>query len=595
MNRIIQHTHNRLASPWRQVARLSLLVLGAGLLQYCATPVPPATSSAVGSPDVERMDLIHERIRAESEQLLERQQLLQETLERAAPRPRPEPEAPVEPDPLDDIPVIIDVHNEDVQNVLRALAEQAGMSLLLDPELSNLDRRISMTLRDVPASLVFERILQLLDLHGEVQENVLIVRPFREVIYSLDFLADVTSMNFTLGGDVFGANNSLGGGGAGGSAGGGASGGQGGQSGMTGNLSLTGGNNGNAADPFEQLESMLEDLIGAQREAEVVLPGIALPRDAAQAAQLSMASNPVYSLNRMTGTLYLRARPSQVENVDRLVNLYRSVLERQVLIEAQILDVSLNEQFHFGIDWGLLRSGIAAGYGGSGLTMDGLQSDLPIPNDDGPGRSVTLPGLSTGDERSLGALYSTATFSAALDMLDHFGSVRVLSNPTIRARNSRPAFISVGRNSRYISESSAVTNSVGGGDTVTSTSVTTGSVFNGIMLGVQPFIGEDGTINLSVHPMQSEVQQESLALVDVGGDNRVSLPVIDFKGLTTSLSMHSGDTIILGGLIDQTGNSGGDGVPGLRDLPGLGAVFGRSAQRSSVRELVIVLRVSVIE
>ncbi|HBX37183.1 MAG TPA: pilus (MSHA type) biogenesis protein MshL [Pseudohongiella sp.] len=345
---------------------------------------------------------------------------------------------------------------------------------------------------------------------------------------------------------------------------------------------------------------MLQGIIG-RRESSAsegpALPGISLmPGVGATSRQElereSLAANPLYSLNPMTGTLFVRARPSQVSVVRNLIERYRDVLQRQVLIEAQILDVSLSDQFAFGIDWGLLRDGVAAGYGAGTYTADGFSTQLPDSVEQA--RSITLPGLQAGGDDRLGLMYGSMSFTAALNILDNFGSVRVLSNPSIRARNSRPAFISVGRNSRYIAESTAVTNSVGGGDTVTSTSVTTSSVFNGIMLGVQPFIGQDGEISLSIHPMQSEVQEESLQLIEVGGDSRVSLPIIDFKGMTTSLSMNSGDTVILGGLIDEVGGSTGSGIPVLRDLRGVGGLFGNQGRTSRVRELVIVLRVTTI-
>lgn len=575
--------------------RKLLIVAGIMAVQSCASVSQPTQRELAGMESMP-LELIHDRIQRESERLLERQDVLQAQLSNV--QVIEHPEVPPEPeyDPLDDILVSIDVNNEDVQNVLRALADQAGMNLLLDPELANLNRRISMSLRDVPASLVFNRIMELLDLYGDVQRNVLVVRPFQEVVFNLDFLSDLTTMDFNIGGDVFGANVGATGGGGGGLGGGsgGAGAGGGGQSGMTGSLSLVG-VNGERRDAYGQLDAMLQDLIGRRASGangEMLLPGIGMPDERATLDQISLAANPVYSLNSMTGTLYLRARPSQVRNVTDLIDRYKSILERQVLIEAQILDVSLSEQFSFGIDWGLLRSGILAGYGGSSMTMDGFTSTLP--DAASQERTITIPGMSTATESSLGALYSSMTFSAALNMLNNFGTVRVLSNPTIRAINSRPAFISVGRNSRYIAESTAVTTAVGGGDSTTSTSVTTSSVFNGVMLGVQPFISENGKISLTIHPMQSEVQEDSLRLIDVGGNSRVSLPVIDFKGLTTSLSMNSGDTIILGGLIDEVGGTGGDGVPGLRDVPYIGPLFGSTSRSTRVRELVIVLRVTVL-
>lgn len=570
--------------------RLLCSVLLAGVFQSCTSTVPQDTRDEMQRVDRDSLELIQERIREESARLLEHQRTMNEELTNIQPR-EPESEVVEEEETLmDTVEVTIDVHNEDVQNVLRALAEQAGMNLLLDPELANLDRRISMNLRNVPASLVFDRVMELLDLYGDTDGNVLIVRPFEEVTYHLDFLADTSDMDFNMGGDVFGANVGTTGGGGGGIGGGGGGSGGGGSNAMTGSISLSG-INGNAGTPYSQLDAMLQDILGSRvrrGEADERVPGISL--EAAE-RQASLAANPMYSLNPMTGTLYVRARPSQVRTINSLIDQYKDVLQRQVLIEAQILDVSLSEQFSFGIDWSLLRSNIAAGYSSAGLEMGGIEASLPDAT--GDPRTITLPGLST-DGNGLGALYSSMTFSSALSMINNFGTVRVLSNPSIRAMNSRPSFISVGRSSSYISESSAVTNVVGGGDSVTSSSVSTSSVFNGIMLGVKPFIDADGQISLTIHPMQSEVQEESLQLIDVGGDSRVALPVIDFKGLTTSLSLSSGDTIILGGLIDETGGSSGDGIPGLRDLRGIGALFGSVGRSSQVRELVIVLRVTVI-
>ncbi|MDH7942552.1 pilus (MSHA type) biogenesis protein MshL [Pseudohongiella sp. SYSU M77423] len=569
-----------------------MLVCSATLLIGCnsASIDSQPGDEPIGS--LESAEDIHARIRAESSRLLAMQERIRSELANETPREEPVAEVVAEIDPLDDVLVTIDVHNEDVQNVLRALSEQAGMNLLLDPELANLNRRISMSLRQVPASLVLDRVMQLLDLNGEVQRNVLVVRPFEEVVFNLDFLQDVTSMDFNMGGDVFGANSTMSGASGGGGSGGG-------ESAMTGNIALTG-INAEGMDPYQQLDEMLQGIIGRRerggREGPT-LPGISqFPATSStsidELERESLAANPVYSLNRMTGTLFIRARPSQVSVVRKLIDQYRDVLQRQVLIEAQILDVSLSDQFEFGIDWGLLRDGVAAGYGGGTYTADSITTQLPDSVEQA--RSITIPGLQAGGEGRLGLMYGSMSFSAALNILDNFGSVRVLSNPSIRARNSRPAFISVGRNSRYIAESTAVTNSVGGGDSVTSTSVTTSSVFNGIMLGVQPFISDDGEISLSIHPMQSEVQEESLQLIEVGGDSRVSLPIIDFKGMTTSLSMNSGDTVILGGLIDEVGGSSGSGIPVLRELRGVGGLFGRQGHTSRVRELVIVLRVTII-
>jgi len=176
-------------------------------------------------------------------------------------------------------------------------------------------------------------------------------------------------------------------------------------------------------------------------------------------------------------------------------------------------------------------------------------------------------------------------------MLQGFGTVRVLSNPSIRAKNARPAFMSVGQSTQVIAESSQSTDTET--NTIT-TEVTTSSVFNGLILGVEPFIDENDKISLTIHPMQSQVDQNSLALVDVGGGAKVTLPVVDFKGLTTALSLNNGDTVNLGGLIDESGANSGDGIPGISQIPDLGDIFGQTIQSKESRELVLVLRVTLL-
>lgn len=557
-------------------AKFSALILGSVLLSACSSGVTKHNVESLKQVDTESMTLIRERIRSESRKLLAEQQSLRDELTQVSqPAIQPDPVAP-EFNPLDAISVSVSVSNEDVQNVLRALSAQAGMSLLLDPDLADLNRKISMHLTQVPASLVLDKVMALLDLHGEVKSNVLIVRPYQEQFYNLEFLQSAASMDFNIGGDVFGANQTATEGGS--------------SSSMTGNLSLVGAES-DARGPYEQLALTLDDLIGKpdnKQDDKEDLPGT---EKAAEEDKKKSGKQSVYSLNPMTGTLYVKARPSQITAVTELVERYRSVLQRQVLIEAQILDVSLSDNFAFGIDWDLLRGELAAGYSGSAIALGGVSTNLPNPIN--AGRSVTLPSLSAGgSDNSLSLVYSNNTFAAALNMLRNFGTVKVLSNPSIRAKNSRPAFISVGRNSRYISEATSVVTNSGGGASTTSTSVTTSSVFNGIMLGVLPFIGSDGKISLTIHPMQSEVQEDSLQLINVGGDSRVTLPVIDFKGITTSLSLNHGDTVILGGLIDESNEDNGDGIPGLRDINGIGALFGNTRQIKSARELVIVLRVT---
>jgi type II secretory pathway component GspD/PulD (secretin) len=182
-------------------------------------------------------------------------------------------------------------------------------------------------------------------------------------------------------------------------------------------------------------------------------------------------------------------------------------------------------------------------------------------------------------------------------MLKTFGAVHVLSNPSLRVKNTQPAVVSVGRNERYISQTTSNVSNSGGGQSTVSANVITGNLFDGVMLGVIPFISDDGTINLTVNPVQTTVKPGSTQLINVGTEDspqRISLPKVDFKGITTSLSMRSGDLVILGGLIDETGNRSKAGLPGVAEVPLLGEALGRVDRNGRSRELVVVLRVRTL-
>ncbi|MEN6585239.1 MAG: hypothetical protein ABFE02_04185 [Sulfuricella sp.] len=244
------------------------------------------------------------------------------------------------------------------------------------------------------------------------------------------------------------------------------------------------------------------------------------------------------------------------------------------------------------MDWDLLRNHLAGVVGDAPIIANSASANLP-----GlaglPLRALTFPtraiGAATG--RSSGLMYSDSAVSIALNMLRNFGNVKVLSNPNIRVRNNTPALLSVGTSNRIVAKSTVTSSNPGGGASTITADVQTDSVFSGVIVGVVPFIGERGDIDLLINPMQTEVDPVSLQLQDVGAGNKVTLPQISYKGMTTTLNLKDGDTVIIGGLIDQKTSSNERGVPGLSDVPALGRLFGAEATAHKSRELVMVLRV----
>src|SRR5690606_25929481 len=202
----------------------------------------------------------------------------------------------------------------------------------------------------------------------------------------------------------------------------------------------------------------------------------------------------------------------------------------------QLIDVQLSDQFRFGVDWVKLRDNVAGVIGDSPIYGDpfyGRDADgNPITNPMFPDsehntldKILTIPRQTIGSAlgRGMGLSYIGDSFTATLNMLREYGSVKVLSNPSVRVRNATPAYLSVGQNIRYVSKSTTSFSNPGGGATNTSSDVQTESLFSGVVIGVAPLVHDDGTVELLVHPMQTEVAPGSLELVEVGNGNAVTL------------------------------------------------------------------------
>ncbi|WP_211263684.1 pilus (MSHA type) biogenesis protein MshL [Stenotrophomonas terrae] len=538
--------------------------------------MPPRSTLDLPPTDYKALEKTGTAITEESAKLAERQDQIRQSLEQSAPAARPA--APIAPayDPLENSVVSLSMYDADVGQLLWALADELKMNLIVDPKVLQQRQRASLHLRNVTAREVYNHILEAFDLNGEVRGGSLVVSQMRERIFNVDILNSSISMELAAGGDVFGAGMQAGGGG-------------GGQS-LKGDLSISGAM-GKESDPYKQLDSALKIILAEEKVAGAAAdPNGPMPPEAAR-----------YSLDPGSGTLYVRARPSQVRAVEDLIEHSKKKLSRQVLVEAQILDVSLNDNSNFGVDWNLLRNRVAGIYGDSPATI------LPMPDTTLPystanrlgsqGRSIVFPNQTLGSVagRALGLSYMNDTFSAAVNVLRGFGNVKVLSNPSVRVRNGSPAYLSVGTNIRYVTKST--TNFSGGAGTgsgFTSSDIQTDSLFSGVVIGVAPMVHENGTVELLVHPMQTEVEPGSLKLQEFPNGNAVTLPQINVKGITTTLNLRDGDTVLLGGLIDQNSSLDDRGIPGVSDVPVFGRLFGSRAKTHNTRELVIVLRVKTL-
>jgi len=594
-------------------SKSAALLSAALVLGGCANE-PPRSAASLPAPDTVTSDRMRENAVLEAQRLLEHQQKLLTELNKAAPAPVI---APVEPvfDPLEGKLINVAMSKASIGQILSAFADAGQLNLIVDPNVLRGGQLADMYLRQVTLREGFNEVMRTFDVAGEFKGNTLRVSLTEEKFFSLNFLNSKSSIQMGSGGNAFGSTNS----------GGGSSSGSGGSSGTSGTGAQQGsltfsGSGGSSTDPYTDLAAALKSVLGESRRngsgqqeahagqergAVAVTPsssvwagGVPVGRTPAPAPAplATMEDDSGFTLDKATGTLYVKARPSKMRAVEKMLAMMHKVLDKQVYIEAQLIDVQLSDNFEFGVDWMILRSRLGAGFGSSPLQLGGSSALLPNNGSGYPARAISIPSALLGSNTgpALGMTYQGSNYGVVINALRSFGNLKVLSNPNVQVRNGTPALLSVGTSSRYVSQSSSTQTVPGGGASTTSSSVQTDTVFSGVMVGVLPMVRDDGRIEILLNPMQSDVDPASLQLVQTGGGNLISLPKVSYKGLTTTLNVGNGDVAVVGGLIDQRTSSNDRGVPGVSDIPVFGKLFDNENKVHGSRELVIVLRARVL-
>ena len=276
-----------------------------------------------------------------------------------------------------------------------------------------------------------------------------------------------------------------------------------------------------------------------------------------------------YSINQMAGTLYVKDTPANIRSIAKMIDHAKEMMSRQILIVARLIEVQLRDEYKYGIEWDMVRQ--EGGENARRLDAAAWVVDAGL---------------------ALQGVFNKWQINATIDALNTFGDVKIVSNPSIRAKHGQPAIISVGDSINYIeSTSSTVTGT--GQNTNQTTDITVSKVFDGLILGVIPFIEPNGTITMLVNPIKSDVDRESLQLIQVGLE-QISLPEVNVKEISNVIAMNDGDVIILGGLISKDRVVINRGVPVLSAIPLLGYLFKSEFEREESTELVIIMTVTVI-
>lgn len=290
-------------------------------------------------------------------------------------------------------------------------------------------------------------------------------------------------------------------------------------------------------------------------------------------------------VNAVAGTVSDFANERQHQLVQEYLDKVSNASQRQVMIEATIVEVTLKDQYRAGINWQSLVSG-ATGWAintvGSGIGGTNLANQLQ------PFYAATYTNNDKWD------------FKATIDLLESFGNTKVLSSPKLMALNNQTALLKVVNNLVYFSIDVAQGTLSSTGSVLLPTSVTTTAhtVPVGVVMSVTPQIGENGQITLTVRPTitrkAGDVEDPNPQLKQGGLNISNKVPIIQVREMESLLQVRSGQTVILGGLIQDDISGARDGLPGLSRPEGVGAIFGQHERLNSQTELVIFLRPIIV-
>ncbi len=285
-------------------------------------------------------------------------------------------------------------------------------------------------------------------------------------------------------------------------------------------------------------------------------------------------------INPVAGTVSVMANEAQHKLIQHYLDAVSQAASRQVLIEATIVEVTLKDEARAGIDWNR-AVGTGTGFFFSTAATGGLANALtPF---------VTLTYRNANRD-----------WTAALKLLESFGETRVLSSPKLMVLNNQTSLLKVVDNLVYFSiEVQQGTQSASGILTQPTYTTTANTVPVGVVMSVTPQINADGRVTLVVRPTISrksgEVSDPNPALTPPGGGPRIDnkVPIIQVREMESVLQVPSGETVVLGGLMQDDAARHSDTLPGATDTV-FNYLFGQKERKVTQTELVIFIRPTVI-
>ena len=298
------------------------------------------------------------------------------------------------------------------------------------------------------------------------------------------------------------------------------------------------------------------------------------------------------------GLVTVRALPSEIAVVKDFLNQSQESLQRQVVLEARIIEVTLNDGYQQGVRWDRIASGLTGsvnfGFSGGAIasnfaanTAAGIDPAINAVNGIGNSISTDIGGVST-------LRISRGDFDGVINLLQTQGDVQMLSNPRVTVTNNQKAVIKVGQDEYFVTDVST-SEDQSATQTENENDIELTPFFSGIALDVTPQIDRSGSVILHVHPSVTETAEQT-KVIQVG-DQQILLPLAqsNIRESDTVIRARDGEIVVIGGLMETVTSEQESKTPLLGDIPFIGNAFKNKAKTQSKRELVILIRPSVVQ
>lgn len=285
-------------------------------------------------------------------------------------------------------------------------------------------------------------------------------------------------------------------------------------------------------------------------------------------------------LSPQAGLVTVKGYPKDIATVKSFLSRSEENLQRQVILEARIIEVTLYDGYQQGIEWEQLLTNVGnnnitdINYSTSGGTISDVISS-------------TIGGVAS-------VTFNNADFSGVVNLLSTQGDVNVLSSPRITALNNQKAVIKVGNDEYFVTDISTSTSS-SATSVVSTPDIELTPFFSGIALDVTPQINDDGDVLLHVHPSVIDVVEQQKTINFQDSSFQLPLANSSIRETDTMIKAASGDVVVIGGLMSSSTTDNTSKVPVLGSIPYLGELFTNRQESIEKTELIILIKPVVVE